>query len=129
MNFHHVALSVKNLEDSIVFYKEHFGFVEVKRFVRPDLGGHAVFLGLGPAHLELWQFDRQKRNQDDSSDLNTLGYKHIALQVPDLESIYTQLKAKGLEITEPKQGAVAKHCFVKDPDGLPVELLELPEDL
>lgn len=125
MQFHHIALSVKNIEVSTTFYKENFGFSEVERFERPDLGGRAVFLSLGTAHLEIWQFDNQKINQDDFSDLNTLGYKHIAMQVSDLESIYTKFKNNGLQISEPVRGAVSKYCFVKDPDGLPIELYEV----
>ncbi|MHB8871562.1 MAG: VOC family protein, partial [Candidatus Doudnabacteria bacterium] len=92
---------------------------------RPDLGGKAVFLTLGPAHIELWEFYKQKLNQDDFSDLSTLGYKHIAFKVDDLEKIYEQFKSKGLKISEPTRGAVSKYCFVKDPDGLPIELYEI----
>jgi len=125
MNFHHVAINVKNLEASTAFYKEHFGFTEVKRFERPDLGGKAVFLSLGPAHLELWQTQEQHPNQNDLGDFKVLGYKHIALQVSDVDAEYKKFKDRGLDISEPKVGAVAKHCFVKDPDGLLIELMQL----
>lgn len=128
MKFHHVALSVKNLEVSKLFYENILGFKEVKRFERPDLGGQAVFLKLNGLRLELWEFNKQKPNEDDFSDLNAIGYKHIALQVADVQQTCNELKAKGIEVTEPTQGAMAKYIFIKDPDGLPLELLEWSEN-
>ncbi len=125
MKIHHIALSVKNLEVSSQFYKDNFGFKEVKRFERKDLGGKAVFLKLDNTQIEIWEFDKQIKNKDDFSNLNIIGIKHIAFEVSNLEKIYQKLKSKNMKIGKSKIGASgAKYTFLKDPDGLPLELYE-----
>ena len=125
MKIHHVSLSVKNLENSVKFYKDIFGFSEVNRFERKDLGGKAVFLKLGDTHIELWQFDKQIENKDDLSNLNIIGIKHIAFGVSNIEEKYNEIKSENIEISELKMGASGKrYAFLKDPDGIPLELYE-----
>lgn len=125
MKIHHIALSVKNLEKSTRFYKDIFGFDEVKKFEKKDLGGKAVLLKLGDTRLELWEFVEQIENKDDFSNLNILGMKHFSIEVDGIDQKYRELKSKNIEITEPKLGASgARYCFLKDPDGLPIELYE-----
>lgn len=125
MKIHHIALSVRSLENSSDFYKNILGFIEIKRFERKDLGGKSVFLRLGDVKIEMWQLANQKANKDDFSDLNVLGIKHIAFEVENIEEKYKELKSKGIRISEPKIGASGKrYCFLKDPDGFPLELYE-----
>ena len=125
MKIHHIAISVRNLENSVNFYKDVFSFTEVKRFKRKDLGGKAVFLKLEDTLIELWQFDNLIENKDDFSNLNILGIKHIAFETEDIDKKYEELKTKNIEISEPKLGASgARYCFLKDPDGIPIELYE-----
>jgi len=94
MRIHHIALSVRNLDRSVEFYKEVFGFVEVKRFEREDLGGKAVFIKLKEMQIEIWEFKNQILNNDDYSDLNILGIKHIAFQVENIDEMCEKLKSK-----------------------------------
>jgi catechol 2,3-dioxygenase-like lactoylglutathione lyase family enzyme len=44
MKLHHVALTVKDLNTSLPFYENLFGFKEVKRFRRDDMGATGCFL-------------------------------------------------------------------------------------
>lgn len=37
MEIHHIAVSVKNLNKSVNFYKNIFGFSVIKKFERKDL--------------------------------------------------------------------------------------------
>jgi len=125
MKIHHIALSIRNLEVSSNFYKDIFGFTEVKRFERKDLGGKVVFLKLNNIQLELWQFDKWLENKDDFLNLNILGIKHIAFEVDDIKKEYEKLKSKNAEISKPKLGkSGGRYCFLKDPDGFPIELYE-----
>ena len=125
MKIHHIAISVRDLEKSVNFYKDIFNFTEVKRFTREDLGGKAAFIKLGDIQIELWEFDNQIENQDDFSNLNIIGIKHIAFAVDDINKIYQELKLKNIEISEPKIGASGgKYCFLKDLDNFLMELYE-----
>jgi lactoylglutathione lyase len=62
----------------------------------------------------------------DSYELGT-GYGHIALTVDDLDGTLEQLAGQGIEPERPpyivREGG-SRLCFVRDPDGYRVELLE-----
>ena len=55
------------------------------------------------------------------------GYGHIALTVEDLDGTLEQLAAQGIEPERPpytvREGG-SRLCFVRDPDGYRVELIE-----
>jgi lactoylglutathione lyase len=66
-------------------------------------------------------------NHDGRSyDLGS-GYGHIALSVDDLDVTLEALKAKGIEAERPpyrvREGG-SRLCFVRDPDGYRIELIE-----
>jgi lactoylglutathione lyase len=62
----------------------------------------------------------------DSYDLGT-GYNHIALAVDDLDGTLGALASEGIEPEKPpyqvREGG-SRICFVRDPDGYRVELIE-----
>jgi len=124
MKVHHIALTVRNIENSLKFYRDYFGFVEVRKFERREWNGKAVFIKLGDVYLELWQFDKQIKNKDNFSNLNILGIKHIAFEVDDIQKKYRKLKSENIEISKLVTGTTGKYCFLKDPDGIFLELYE-----
>ncbi|MFH1657242.1 MAG: VOC family protein [bacterium] len=128
MRYNHLALSVKDLERSVEFYQEVFGFVETKRLTREDLRINIALLKLNTEEemlLELIQPHNPIKNQDDPFNLNILGLKHICFEVENVEEEYQELRSKGYEVTKPKTGkSIKKYFFVKDPDGLMMELCE-----
>jgi lactoylglutathione lyase len=123
MRIHHIALSVWSLDASVKFYKDTFGFEEVRRFEHKELMGKAVFLKLTDGcQLEIWEFKDQREPKDDLSDLNIFGLKHIAIEIDDLETKHRELSDKGIKVSPIKQGTLSKYCFLKDPDGIVIEL-------
>ena len=62
----------------------------------------------------------------DSYDLGS-GYGHIALSVEDLDATLARLAEQGIEPEKPpysvREGG-SRLCFVRDPDGYRVELIE-----
>ena len=90
-----------------------------------DLGGKAIFMGLNDFYLELWFFEDMKKNKDDLGELKIRGIRHIAFQVNNLDKTVSELKEKGLTITEPKMGASGhRYSFTSDPNGIALELYE-----
>ena len=90
MRIHHVALSIRDLEKSVKFYKDIFGFTEVKRFEKPD-GTKAAFLKLDNTMLELFQFANKIDNKDDLSNIKIIGIKHIAFAVKNVDEKYKEI--------------------------------------
>jgi lactoylglutathione lyase len=66
----------------------------------------------------------------DSYEIGT-GYGHIALTVPDLDATLAELAGKGIEPEKPPytvRDGGSRLCFVRDPDGYRIELIERPEE-
>jgi lactoylglutathione lyase len=64
----------------------------------------------------------------DSYDLGT-GYNHIAVAVEDLDGILARLTEQDITPEKPpysiREGG-SRLCFVRDPDGYRIELIERP---
>mgnify|MGYP000150201534 FL=1 len=117
----HTCLRVENLEKSIAFYQDAFGFEEKRRKVFPDHKFTIVYLALPGDDYEL----ELTYNYDHGPYVIGDGYAHVALSTPDLEALNAEHKAKGYEVTEPKglPGTQPNYYFVVDPDGYKVEVI------
>jgi len=117
----HTCYRIGDIDRSVSFY-EKLGFEERHRM---DIGDEAinVFMGLpgDGARLELTY-----NHGVDSYELGT-GYGHVALTVDDLDGTLAQLGEQGIEPERPpytvREGG-SRLCFVRDPDGYRVELIE-----
>jgi len=125
MRIHHIAISVKDLKKSVKFYEEHFGFKEVDRFTKPDWDGEACVLELEDMKLEIFGFNDFEENKNSGWNLKTVGLNHFGIQVNNVPAKYKELKDKSIDIDEPVKGTIcAWFCFLRDPDGISVELYE-----
>ena len=123
MELIHTCYRIGDIDRSVAFY-EALGFEERRRLPIRDEAIN-VFMGLpgDGDRLELtYNFGV------DSYDLGT-GYNHIALGVEDLEGTLEGLAAEGIEPEKPPyrpggRTEGSRICFVRDPDGYRVELIE-----
>jgi catechol 2,3-dioxygenase-like lactoylglutathione lyase family enzyme len=88
-----------------------------------------VFLRMpgGQANLELIKFYTPSDEKAIQQPLaNTLGIRHIAFIVEDIEAIVAKLKQKGQEIFSEIQyyEESYKLCYVRGPEGIILELAE-----
>ena len=123
MSLIHTCYRITDVDRSVAFYNA-LGFEEKGRVpIREEAIN--VFMGLpedGPEpRLELtYNFGV------DSYDIGT-GYGHIAITVPDLDGALAQLAEQGIEPERPpysvREGG-SRLCFVRDPDGYRIELIE-----
>jgi lactoylglutathione lyase len=123
MELIHTCYRIADAERSVAFY-EALGFEERRRL---PIGEEAVniFMGLpgDGDRLELtYNFD----GPDGGYDIGT-GYGHIAVTVDDLDATLARLSEHGIEPERPpyqvREGG-SRICFVRDPDGYRVELIE-----
>jgi len=122
MELIHTCYRVVELERSVAFYRA-LGLEEVGRM---DVGDEAVnvFMGLpgdGP-RLELtWNRDRSEPYEIGD------GYGHVAITAADLDATLSALGEHGIEPERPpyslREGGT-RICFVRDPDGYRIELIE-----
>jgi lactoylglutathione lyase len=117
----HTCYRIGDIDRSVEFY-EALGFDEIGRLPIRDEAIN-VFMGLpgDGARLELtYNFGV------DSYELGT-GYNHIAVTVEDLDGTLARLAERGIEPEKPpytvREGG-SRLCFVRDPDGYRIELIE-----
>jgi lactoylglutathione lyase len=117
----HTCYRIGDIDRSVAFY-EKLGFEETGRFPIRDEAVN-VFMGLpgDGARLELTY-----NHGVDSYEMGT-GYNHIAVTVSDLDGTLAGLAEQGIEPEKPpysvREGG-SRLCFVRDPDGYRVELIE-----
>ena len=136
---HHTGFVVKNVEESIAFYRDVVGLSLIRAYERMGTGidqvvgyenAHlsAAILDIGGGHvLELIQYVNPRSEDRPTEERNVLGATHLALLVDDIHAMYARLAEKGGQVMNPpaelEPGRIA--CYLQDPDGNWIELLEL----
>jgi lactoylglutathione lyase len=120
----HTCYRIADIDRSVAFY-EALGFEERRRVPIRDEAIN-VFMSLpddGPEpRLEL----TYNIGRDEPYEIGT-GYGHIAITTDDLDGALARLKEQGIEPERPPYTIRAggnRLCFVRDPDGYRVEIIE-----
>jgi lactoylglutathione lyase len=123
MKIAHASITVKNMDQSIDFYTKTLGLKLKDREEIPENEAEIAFVTGDGQELELeLTYWRNKKDWTDGDQLD-----HIAFIVPDVTKTVQELRAKGVEIAkEPYslQGSKSKIAFIKDPNGIWLELIE-----
>jgi len=121
----HTCYRVLDPDASVAFY-EKLGFEVLHRMPIRDEATN-IFMGLpgDGARLEL----THNHDVDEPYEHGT-GYGHIAITIADLDGALERLAADGIEPEKPpytvREGG-SRLCFVRDPDGYRIEIIELNE--
>lgn len=143
-NFAHFGVCVADPERSMHFYRDLLGFEPLTKLVVSDENS-AQLVGLGDLELHSYFLERDgvriellhyvKPGHEDGTvarPMNRRGLTHMALRVEGVAEMLEQLEAEGFEIlkashvTRPEFGVSV--VYVLDPDGVRVELIEMPGD-
>ncbi len=125
MRLLHTMLRVKDLDESIRFYCDHFGMKLLRRKDYPEGRFTLAFVGYGDEseHTVLeftYNHDRSNYELGDA-------FGHIAIGVDDIHATCDRLRAQSVKIA--REPGPMKHgrtviAFVEDPNGYKVELIQ-----
>ena len=119
MKYLHTMVRVSDLEQSLDFYCDKLGLVELRRHEVPEGRFTLVFLaapGDESAQVELTY------NWDPEDYTGGRNFGHLAYQVEDIYAACQRLADGGVTINRPPRDG--RMAFVRSPDGISIELLQ-----
>lgn len=142
---HHTGFTVSDLDRSVAFYRDLLG-CEVVATQEKEGGYLAAIVGYPDAHvrmahlrapdgehvIELFQYLAPDGGQADVEPRN-VGASHLCFLVDDLEAAYARLREGGVDsfVSPPvevdtgiNRGGLG--LYLRDPDGITVELFQPP---
>lgn len=125
----HAGISVRDMTVSLAWYEKILGFHLCKDdgFV-PPLEARICFLERDGFQLELFQYKAPRPLPADrltpDADLRTIGTKHIAFAVDDMEAMKGELLENGADIAHEVNMNGDRVLFLRDPDGVLIELIQ-----
>ena len=121
--FYYAGIRVRDFRRSLRFYTKAVGLRVVARGTMPHGGRWAHLKGPGSAQvLELNWYPRGSRfyapyRKGEEMD-------HLAFVVDDVRRAYRELLKKGAKSAVPPEKSEGTEVYVKDPDGIWIELLQ-----
>ena len=113
----HACFVVADLERSLAFYRDRLGMPVAFEFRSAEGKLTGVYLHVGArTFVELFQGKPEPTAQNAS-------YKHICLEVDEIEATVAELTRRGVEVTGKKLGSDNSwQAWLTDPDGNRLEL-------
>ncbi|MEE2929684.1 MAG: VOC family protein [Pseudomonadota bacterium] len=134
----HTAFVTHDMDRLLAFYEYLTG---VDSHDRRKFGPHKAFdrvagvegivfegawIKLNNATLEFWQYSNPVTMPAERSDVRTLGWNHICLEVKDVSAVYDRLDDDGVELHGPiVRNGFGALFYGRDPDGNVFECIEI----
>lgn len=122
---HHIAIICSDYERSKKFYTEILGFEILAENYRSERDSYKLDLILNGVYcIELFSFPKPPKR---ISRPEASGLRHLAFSVNNIEEAINELSSKQV-VCEPvrvDEFTGKRFTFFEDPDGLPIELVEL----
>ena len=131
MKYLHTMVRVHNLEESLGFYRDLLGLVEVDRYESEEGQFTLVFLAatddLEQVKAERAPLVELTYNWDQEVYQGGRNFGHLAYEVDDVYAICQKVMDAGVTINvPPRDGHMA---FFRSPDNISIELLQKGEPL
>ena len=113
----HACFTVGDLDSALEFYRDGLGLKEAFDYVDENGRRYGVYLHLGGRNfIELFTGLLGERADNQS-------YKHICLEVDDIETTVALLCDRGIDVSPIKMGKDQSYqAWITDPDGNRIEL-------
>ena len=131
----HLCFKTDHLDKMVPFYRDVLGLPVKFTMTNKDGDVFGYYFACGEcSFVEL--FDQRGAVRQWGGEVTTLKttaagtlYQHFCLEVNGLEAERAQLVAKAIPVTEIAVGMDgSKQCWIKDPDGNDIELMEYTRD-
>ena len=126
MQYLHTMVRISSIEESLDFYCNKLGLVEISRRDLDKARATLIFLA-APDDVERAKSDKAPMleltyNWDPEDYAGGRNFGHLAYRVDDIYALCRHLMDNGVTINRPpRDGHMA---FVRSPDGISVELLQ-----
>ena len=124
MKYLHTMIRVQNLERALDFFINKLGMTEVRRKEVPEGEFTLIFLAATEDEPPLELTYNWKQNEPYSNGEN---FGHIAYGVENIYELCEKLQNDGVTILRPPKDG--KMAFIRSPDQISVELLQIGEPL
>ncbi|BCJ87045.1 VOC family protein [Effusibacillus dendaii] len=144
----HINLVAYDLDVMLDFYRNVLGFEVI---VQSEIANEAYCRGAGlpdasvkmarlrlPGSdfgVEMVQYNDLTAGKIGSSRPNQAGYRHMAFQVQNLEQSYQELMSQGASFVSPPltdgrsaSEQATRFCFLRDPEGNYIELMQVKDE-
>jgi catechol 2,3-dioxygenase-like lactoylglutathione lyase family enzyme len=138
VSFCHLVVGVSDMDRALAFYRDLLGMeVVFERLIsgepfdavlhaKHQQEGRVVGGLLGGLMVELLSLGA-KPATDKAARRGIIGIQNVSLSVTDLDNTHRRISDAGYQPEqEPFEISGVRMFFVKDPDGTPVEFIELP---
>ena len=119
---HHIAILASKRAETLAFY-EALGFVVTENHIRPERNDEIIFMEQAGTTLEVFI---SAGNPPRVSGPEAYGLRHVAFRVSDAAAVREVLIRSGYAPEDLRSDTFSGKAmfFVKDPDGLPIEIHE-----
>lgn len=124
----HTGISVLNMDEALVWYKENLDFDLVDDDYVEPLHARICFIKNGNYQIELFQYDHPKplpaERRMPNDDLQTVGTKHVAFEVDNIAEMKDRLQKNHVEIAHEAMMEGNNVMFIRDNSGVLIELIQ-----
>lgn len=131
MQFLHTMIRASHLDNTLDFFCNKLGLVEVNRY-DSDAGRFTLVFLAAPADVDRAHKDQAPLveityNWDPETYDSGRNFGHLAYRVDDIYGTCEHLMAQGVVINRPPRDG--RMAFIRSPDGISVELLQAGDAL
>ncbi len=137
----HIGIVVKDMESSLKFYRDLLGLKIIRDMNEKgeylnnmlslkNVEVRTVKLGIENDNTLIELLDFKTHDDNEIRNFYTIGASHVALTVSNIDKLSKKLSENNIEFNaEPQHSpdGLVKVTFCKDPDGTPIELVEMLE--
>jgi catechol 2,3-dioxygenase-like lactoylglutathione lyase family enzyme len=125
--FDHVAVSVRDLDATLAFYRDHLGFPVIAQLAEEnaDRGFTITFIQAGPGVMEIFSFSEPLQANSFVPAARAPGLLYLGMGARDVRAAADELEAGGAWLAPAAAGEPPGTAVAVDADGTPLEVVPL----